>query len=56
MLAVGGQSGWTLSTVDEVRVGLRTSLDEYFPGLVDEVRICNRGLNAEEIEALFDGL
>src|SRR3989344_494681 len=32
----------------------RTSLPEYFPGLIDEVRVYNRALSATEIQALYN--
>jgi len=44
--------GAYLSTVDEVRIGARLSYSNYFPGIIDDVRIYNVALSAEEIEAL----
>ncbi len=44
--------GAILNTVDEVRIGARLSYSNYFPGIIDDVRIYNVALTAEEIAAL----
>ncbi len=38
-----------------LRVGGRVSdLDEFFNGSIDDIRIYNRALSAEEVKALYD--
>jgi prepilin-type N-terminal cleavage/methylation domain-containing protein len=40
--------------LNSCKIGTRVSPYEYFKGLIDEVRIYNRALSADEIKALYD--
>jgi len=51
---VGSEAG-AIATVDEVRIGARLSNTNYFPGLVDDVRIYNKALTTAEIKKLVAG-
>jgi len=44
-----------IGTVDEVRIGARLSNNNYFPGLIDDVRIYNKALTLAEIKKLMAG-
>jgi hypothetical protein len=45
-----GAEAWTLNTQDNVQMGKRGhAAGGYFPGMIDEVRIYNKALSAEEI-------
>ena len=44
-----------IATVDEVRIGARLSNNNYFPGLVDDVRIYDKALTLAEIKKLVAG-
>jgi hypothetical protein len=44
-----------IGTIDEVRIGARLSNNNYFPGLVDDVRIYNKALTLTEIKKLMAG-
>ena len=44
-----------LGTIDQVRIGARLSNSNYFPGLIDDVRIYNKALTIEEIKKLMAG-
>jgi hypothetical protein len=44
-----------VGTIDHVRIGTRTSNSNYFPGLIDDVRIYNTVLTLAEIKKLMAG-
>jgi len=44
-----------IATIDEVRIGARLSYPNYFPGLVDDVRIYNKVLTQDEIREIMRG-
>ncbi|MBN1805810.1 MAG: LamG domain-containing protein [Sedimentisphaerales bacterium] len=44
-----------LGTIDQVRIGARLSNSNYFPGLIDDVRIYNTVLTQNEIKKLMAG-
>jgi len=44
-----------IGTIDEVRIGARLSNNNYFPGLIDDVRIYNKALTLAEIKKLMAG-
>jgi hypothetical protein len=44
-----------VGTIDHVRIGTRTSNSNYFPGLIDDVRIYNTVLTLNEIKKLMAG-
>ncbi len=44
-----------VGTIDYVRIGARTSNSNYFPGLIDDVRIYNTVLTLTEIKKLMAG-
>jgi hypothetical protein len=44
-----------IGTIDQVRIGARLEENNFFPGLVDDVRIYNRALAIEEIQKLMAG-
>ena len=44
-----------IATTDEVRIGARLSNNNYFPGLIDDVRIYNKALNLNEIKEIIRG-
>jgi len=44
-----------IGTIDEVRIGVRLSNRNYFPGLIDDVRIYNKALTLSEIKKLVAG-
>ena len=44
-----------IATTDEVRIGARLSNNNYFPGLVDDVRIYNKALTQNEIIEVMRG-
>jgi len=44
-----------IGTIDEVRIGARLSNNNYFPGLIDDVRIYNKALTLSEIKKLMAG-
>ncbi|MHC4088351.1 MAG: LamG domain-containing protein, partial [Planctomycetota bacterium] len=48
-----GSAPKTLSTVDEVRMGLRKMNYNYFPGLIDDVAIFNSALSSSDIFQLI---
>jgi hypothetical protein len=49
------QKGFTSANVAKLTVGVRGSEDdEYFNGLIDDVRIYNYALSADQIKALYD--
>jgi len=45
-----------IATVDEVRIGARLSTTNYFPGLIDDVRIYNHALTQEKIQEAMTGI
>lgn len=51
---IGSEAG-AIATVDDVRIGVRLSNKNYFPGLVDDVRIYNKALTLDEIKKLVAG-
>jgi len=44
-----------IATTDEVRIGARLSNNNYFPGLVDDIRIYNKALTQNEIREVMRG-
>ncbi len=49
-----GQADYILDTVDDVRMGLSaTNPNNYFPGLIDDVRIYNKVLSEAEIQTIM---
>ena len=49
------QKGFTSANVAKLTVGVRGSEDdEYFNGLIDDVRIYNYALSADQVKALYD--
>jgi hypothetical protein len=44
-----------IATIDEVRIGARLSYPNFFPGLVDDVRIYNKALTLNEIREIMKG-
>ena len=44
-----------VGTIDQVRIGTRLSTSNYFPGLIDDVRIYNTVLTLTEIQKLMAG-
>jgi len=44
-----------IGTIDQVRIGARLSTSNYFPGLIDDVRIYNTVLTLTEIKKLMAG-
>jgi len=44
-----------IGTIDQVRIGTRPSSGNYFPGLVDDVRIYNRAMTEAEIQSVIAG-
>jgi hypothetical protein len=44
-----------IGTIDQVRIGGNLDSAEYFPGLVDDVRIYSRALTEAEIQAVISG-
>ncbi|MCP4607865.1 MAG: LamG domain-containing protein [Planctomycetes bacterium] len=44
-----------VGTIDQVRIGARLSTSNYFPGLIDDVRIYNTVLTLTEIKKLMAG-
>ncbi|MFB0552804.1 MAG: LamG domain-containing protein [Phycisphaerae bacterium] len=48
-------SSGAIGTVDQVRIGVRLSNTNYFPGTVDDVRIYNKALTLAEIKKLVAG-
>ena len=44
-----------IGTIDQVRIGARLSTSNYFPGLIDDVRIYNTVLTSTEIKKLMAG-
>ena len=44
-----------VGTIDQVRIGARLSTSNYFPGLIDDVRIYNTVLTLTEIQKLMAG-
>jgi len=48
-------SAGELGTIDQMRIGARLSNSNYFPGLIDDVRIYNRVLTDAEILAVISG-
>jgi prepilin-type N-terminal cleavage/methylation domain-containing protein len=42
------------TTLNSCKIGTRVSPNEYFKGLIDEVRLYNRALSDAEIKALYD--
>ena len=44
-----------IGTIDQVRIGARLSNSNYFPGLIDDVRIYNTVLTLEEIKKIMAG-
>ncbi len=51
---IGSVDG-AIATVDDVRIAARLSNTNYFPGLIDDVRIYNRPLTLAEIKTLMAG-
>jgi hypothetical protein len=51
---VSSESG-DIATIDQVRIGARLEENNFFPGLVDDVRIYNKTLTIEEIQKLMAG-
>jgi len=50
-----GASGWAgLQDIRNLRIGSLIGADEFFNGLIDEVRVYNRALSAAEIGALYN--
>ncbi|MCK4294226.1 MAG: LamG domain-containing protein, partial [Planctomycetes bacterium] len=54
VVTVGG-GGATLETVDNIRMGHRPTEGTYFPGSVDDVRIYDYALSAEEVGKVMRG-
>ena len=50
----GSETG-AVGTIDQVRIGAKLSESNYFPGIVDDVRIYNTVLTAGEIKGLTAG-
>ncbi|NIR62686.1 MAG: hypothetical protein GWO10_02545 [candidate division Zixibacteria bacterium] len=50
--ALVGSAPKTLSTIDEVRMGMRKWNGNHFPGLIDDVAIFNSALNSAQIQTL----
>ena len=48
-------SSGAIGTIDEVRISMRLSNTNYFPGLIDDVRIYNKVLTLAEIKKLMAG-
>ncbi len=48
-------SSGAIGTIDQVRIGVRLSNTNYFPGLIDDVRIYNKVLTLAEIKKLVAG-
>ena len=44
-----------VGTIDQVRIGARLEDNNFFPGLIDDVRIYNKALTLEEIKKLMAG-
>jgi len=44
-----------VGTLDQVRIGANLNSSNYFPGLIDDVRIYNRVLSDAEIQAVISG-
>jgi len=44
-----------IGTIDQVRIGARLEDNNFFPGLVDDVRIYNKSLTLKEIKKLMAG-
>jgi hypothetical protein len=44
-----------IGTIDQMRIGARLSYSNFFPGLVDDVRIYNKALTLAEIEKIMAG-
>jgi hypothetical protein len=51
---IGSLDG-AIGTIDQVRIGARLSNSNYFPGLIDDVRIYNTVLTLAEIKKLMAG-
>lgn len=47
-------TGWGFASNDNLEIGRRTGVSQYFPGLLSDVRIYNRALSASEVSQLYD--
>jgi hypothetical protein len=50
-----GSEDWVLDTVDNVQIGKRADNNNYFAGLVDDVRVYDKALTQSEIQSIMDG-
>jgi hypothetical protein len=50
---LGDSEEGAIGTVDDMKIGARLSVPNYFPGLIDDVRVYNRALTAAEASALI---